>query len=78
MGARACIGAGLTTIVLQKVLAMVLSRYKILSRPRFPGDPAIAFGFGIPPKDEIRVQITHRGEWSPQKANSIEGIAGIT
>ena len=56
-GPRTCLGAGLAPLVLQTVLAKVLSRYRIISCPRFKGDPVTDFGFGIQPRDQVLVRL---------------------
>ena len=59
-GLRACTGAGLAPFVLQEILTKMLARYKISSRPRSTADPALDFGFGIPPKNGLHVAIAAR------------------
>ena len=56
-GSRACIGAGLAPYIIQKVISMILARYKLA----YSGEaPEIDFGFGIPPKSEVKVRISPR------------------
>jgi cytochrome P450 len=60
-GSRACIGAGLAPLVMQKVLTMVLRRFNVQYN-QSEGQPSIDFGFGIPPRGPVIARISRKGD----------------
>jgi cytochrome P450 len=58
-GSRACIGAGLAPLIIQKIFAMILARYR-LSCDESSRVVDIDFGFGIAPKAKVILRIERR------------------
>jgi cytochrome P450 len=59
-GPRTCLGKALAPAVFQLVITMILTRFRIVFCPRFAGDPEVDFGFGIQPRNEVRVRLESR------------------
>jgi cytochrome P450 len=61
-GPRTCLGTHLAPVVMQLVMNRIVSRYRIVACSRFIGDPELDLGFGIQPRDEVRVHLEQRRE----------------
>lgn len=61
-GPRSCLGRHVAPLICQLVIAMLVQRYNMYLRPRFPNDPLVEFSFGVYPKDRVMMTIHKQDE----------------